>query len=185
MSARASLDRRNVEKVHIRDNMELGRLKIFGCVAFVHIMGEKRLKLDVKSRQCIFIGCKQGLKGYKLWGSTLKNVVISWDVVFDEQMKIHKNEKVVVVIDTWTSAKDQVEINVGQKNSWDTTNQNESTVNDKSVDEWCMMCMENGCHRGGMHIVRDDMYVVHERMRHVLWFWRHSIIGRYDWWKDV
>jgi hypothetical protein len=41
-------------------------------------------KLDKKDEKCIFIGYKDGLKGYKLWNLETKKVVYIRDVVFRE-----------------------------------------------------------------------------------------------------
>ena len=34
----------------------LSHLKVFGCIASVHILDKKRTKLDTKVKKCIFIG---------------------------------------------------------------------------------------------------------------------------------
>ena len=60
-------------------------LRVFGCLAYVHIPNEERSKLDAKSRQCIFLGYHKGVKGFKLWDPKVNKVVISRDVVFDEK----------------------------------------------------------------------------------------------------
>jgi hypothetical protein len=44
----------------------VSHLKVFGCDAFVHVPKEKRSKLDKKEVNCIFIGYKEGMKGYNL-----------------------------------------------------------------------------------------------------------------------
>jgi hypothetical protein len=44
----------------------VAHLQVFGCDAFVHVPEEKRSKLDKKAIKCIFIGYKEGMKGYKL-----------------------------------------------------------------------------------------------------------------------
>jgi hypothetical protein len=44
----------------------VAHLKEFGCDVFVHVPKEKRSKLDKKVVKCIFIGYKEGMKGYKL-----------------------------------------------------------------------------------------------------------------------
>jgi hypothetical protein len=41
-------------------------IKVFGCDTFMHFPKEKRSKLDKKAIKCIFIGYKEGMKGYKL-----------------------------------------------------------------------------------------------------------------------
>jgi hypothetical protein len=48
--------------------------------------------LDIKDEKCIFIGYKDGLKGYKLWNPETKKVVYSRDVVFREMKDVVKKE---------------------------------------------------------------------------------------------
>ena len=45
----------------------VAHLRVFGCEAFMHVPKEKRSKLDNKAEKCIFVGYKDGIKGYKLW----------------------------------------------------------------------------------------------------------------------
>ena len=70
----------------------LSHLTIFGCDAYVHVPKEKRTKLDSKSKKCIFIGYKDGLKGYKLWNPVTRKVVYIPDVVFREVKDVIKHE---------------------------------------------------------------------------------------------
>ena len=53
----------------------LQQLRVFGCDAYVHVPKENRSKLDNKAENCIFIGYKEGLKGYKLWNLVKKKIV--------------------------------------------------------------------------------------------------------------
>ena len=66
-------------------------MKTFGCIAYVHINKEKRKKLDDKSRTCIFIGYSQYKNGYKLMDLNTYEVIISRDVVFEENKFISEN----------------------------------------------------------------------------------------------
>jgi hypothetical protein len=43
-------------------------------------------------KKCIFIGYKDGVKGYKLWNPETKKVVYSRDVVFREMKDVVKQE---------------------------------------------------------------------------------------------
>ena len=70
----------------------LSHLRVFGCDAYVHVPKEKRTKVDSKSKKCIFIGYKDGLKGYKLWNPITRKVVYSQDVVFREVKDVIKHE---------------------------------------------------------------------------------------------
>ena len=48
--------------------------------------------MDSKSEKCIFIGYKDGLKGYRLWNPVTRKVVYSRDVVFREVKDVIKHE---------------------------------------------------------------------------------------------
>ena len=62
-----------------------GHLRVFGCEAYVHVLKEKRSKLDPKSKRCVFLGYgDSGEMGYRLWDPTDRKIVRSHDVVFHE-----------------------------------------------------------------------------------------------------
>ena len=63
----------------------IAHLKIFGSIAFAHVPDQKRSKLDDKSEKLVFIGYDASSKGYKLYNPKTKKVVVSRDVVFDEE----------------------------------------------------------------------------------------------------
>jgi transposase InsO family protein len=44
---------------------DVSHLRMFGCIAYVHVLNEKRSKLDPKVVKCIFIGYSLKQKGYK------------------------------------------------------------------------------------------------------------------------
>uniref|UniRef100_A0A2N9IQJ1 CCHC-type domain-containing protein n=1 Tax=Fagus sylvatica TaxID=28930 RepID=A0A2N9IQJ1_FAGSY len=94
-SSRVALDGKVAEEVWTAQEVDYSFMRIFGCPAYVHISGEDRSKLDPKSKKCIFLGFKKGVKGYKLWDPVAQKVVISRDVVFDEKSmtKAFKEEK--------------------------------------------------------------------------------------------
>ena len=46
-----SLDEKFIER-----KLDLAHLKVFRCIAYVHILEEKRIKLGPKVKNCIFIG---------------------------------------------------------------------------------------------------------------------------------
>lgn len=59
-------------------------LKVFGCIAFVHIHDQNRGKLDQRARKCIFVGYSASKKGYKCYDPSSKRIFVSIDVTFFE-----------------------------------------------------------------------------------------------------
>ncbi|KAL0323638.1 UNVERIFIED_CONTAM: hypothetical protein Sangu_1983100 [Sesamum angustifolium] len=90
----ASLGGKLVEEVWTGNPVNFYHLRIFGCSAYVHVLSGERLKLDSKSKQCIFLGYKKCVKGYKFCDPAARKMVISRDTVFDEQSMLqqHQNE---------------------------------------------------------------------------------------------
>ena len=48
-------------------DVSYSHLRVFGCKAFVYIPKDERSKLDVKTRQCVFIGYGQDEFGYRFY----------------------------------------------------------------------------------------------------------------------
>jgi hypothetical protein len=66
-SPSSTLDDKTPHEVWTGKKPSLEHLRVFGCDAYVHVPKENRSKLDNKVEKCIFIGYKDGVKGYKLW----------------------------------------------------------------------------------------------------------------------
>ena len=58
--------------------------RVFGCISHVHVPDAKRTKLDDKSLCCILLGVSEVSKAYKLYDPISQKIIISRDVVFDE-----------------------------------------------------------------------------------------------------
>nr|KYP48213.1 Retrovirus-related Pol polyprotein from transposon TNT 1-94 [Cajanus cajan] len=59
--------------------------KVFGCVAFVHVHGPNRGKLDPRALKCVFVGYTYTQKGYKCYYPPSKKFFITRDVTFHEE----------------------------------------------------------------------------------------------------
>jgi hypothetical protein len=59
-------------------------LRVFGCVAYAKIPDARRTKLDDKSEKCIFFGYDERRMGYKLYNPITKKIIMSRDVIFEE-----------------------------------------------------------------------------------------------------
>ena len=59
-------------------------LRVFGSIAYLHVLNEKRRKMDVKDEKVILVSYSDKRKGYKCYKPRTKQARISHDVVFDE-----------------------------------------------------------------------------------------------------
>jgi hypothetical protein len=62
----------------------IGYFRVFGCVAHAHVPDQKRSKLDDKSRKCVLLGVSDESKAYRLYDPVSKKIIVSKDVVFEE-----------------------------------------------------------------------------------------------------
>lgn len=61
--------------------------QVFGCISHVHIPDSRRTKLDDKSTKCVLLGVSEETKAYRLYNPITKKIVVSRDVVFEEDEK--------------------------------------------------------------------------------------------------
>ena len=59
--------------------------RVFGCVGHADIPDAKRTKLEGKSVKCVLLGVSDESKGYKLYDHASRKVLISRDVIFEEE----------------------------------------------------------------------------------------------------
>ena len=58
--------------------------RVFGCIGHVHMLDNKRTKLDDKSFKCVLLGISEESKAYRLYDLVSNKVVVSRYVVFEE-----------------------------------------------------------------------------------------------------
>ncbi|KAG7594882.1 Ribonuclease H-like superfamily [Arabidopsis thaliana x Arabidopsis arenosa] len=59
-------------------------LRVFGCVGYAKIDGPHLRKLDDRSRALVHVGTEPGSKAYRLLDPTARRIIVSRDVIFDE-----------------------------------------------------------------------------------------------------
>jgi hypothetical protein len=59
-------------------------LRVFGCHAYAHVDRKARKSLDSHVVPCIFLGYPEDFRGWRLWDPRSKRIIISRDVIWDE-----------------------------------------------------------------------------------------------------
>ena len=63
---------------------EVSHLRIFGCLVYLHVPKDKRMKLDHSGKKGIFVGYSDSSKAYRVYIPGYKMIEISRDVTFDK-----------------------------------------------------------------------------------------------------
>lgn len=70
----------------------LGHLRVWGCMAFVHVNAKVRTKLDDKAKACIFIGYDSTHMGYRFWDPKAKKIIVRRDATFWEDVRVAEED---------------------------------------------------------------------------------------------
>ena len=65
--------------------VNLNHLHTFDCISYVHVELDRRSKLDLKSKGCIFIGYETSEYGYRFWDPENQKILRHKNVVFNEK----------------------------------------------------------------------------------------------------
>jgi len=63
---------------------DINHVRVFGCIGYTKIDTHNVKKLDDRSRTLVHLGTEPGSKAYRMFDPTSKRIIVSRDVVFDE-----------------------------------------------------------------------------------------------------
>lgn len=92
---------------------DYSNLRAFGCTVYYHV---SEGKLEPRAKKGVFVGYGEGVKGYRIWSPSENRVILSRNVVFDENSMFNPTVKSIVVSEN-NSIEKQVEQQVIQDES--------------------------------------------------------------------
>jgi hypothetical protein len=75
-----------LEEAWTKIKPNVSHFHVFGSIAWVHILDEKRKAFQPKSEKCIFVGYSEDVKGYRLLQSHCNEIIIISNFKFDENI---------------------------------------------------------------------------------------------------
>lgn len=86
------LEDKTPEEVFTKSKPDISHLMIFGCLVYIHVPKEKRLKLEPSRKRGIFIGYSETSKAYIIYILGQKNIELSRDVIFEENLALKRSQ---------------------------------------------------------------------------------------------
>ena len=75
---------RTPEEAFTGRRLDIGHLRMFGCLTYSHVPSEKRTKLEPTAEKGILVGYNETTKGYQIYLPTQRKLVVRRDVRFKE-----------------------------------------------------------------------------------------------------
>lgn len=85
-----ALGSKTLEEMFAGKKPDVSHFRIFGSPVYFHVPIEKMNKLGASRKKGIFVGYGENTKGYRIYVAGQREVVISLDVTFDEDMALNK-----------------------------------------------------------------------------------------------
>jgi hypothetical protein len=89
----SALGFKTLEEMFSRNKPKVSHLNIFGCPVFLHILKERRTKLDPSGNKGIFVGYCEVSKALRIYIPGYHHIEINRDVTFDEYAALKKSRR--------------------------------------------------------------------------------------------
>lgn len=87
------MGKKTPEGVFTRKKPEVSYLRIFGSVAYCHILDKKRSKLDQTAKKGYLVGYCETSKAYIIYIPTSREIVVRWDAKFMKDRAFRKSQE--------------------------------------------------------------------------------------------
>lgn len=92
-----ALDSKTPEEMFTGKKPDVSHFRIFGSLVYFHVPKEIRNKLGASGKKGIFVGYSKNTKGYRIYVAGQREVEISHDVTFDEDMALSKVDNLPIL----------------------------------------------------------------------------------------
>jgi len=76
-----------------KETPDLTNLKTFGSLCFISTLKRNRSKLNPRAKQCVFLGYREGTKGYVTFDIKTREIAISRNIIFYENIFPYNREQ--------------------------------------------------------------------------------------------
>jgi hypothetical protein len=88
----AILKEKTPEEVFLGIKPEVGHLRIFGCLVYIHVPKGKRTKMEPSGKKGVFVGSSENSKAYRIYVPGQRHIEVSRDVTFHEEVAFKKSK---------------------------------------------------------------------------------------------
>jgi hypothetical protein len=82
----SSLKRMTPHEAWFKRKPDISHLRVWGCLAYVHVQKDKRRSLAPHMEKCVFVGYPSGYKGWKFYNPSTQKYIICERAEFDERV---------------------------------------------------------------------------------------------------
>jgi len=87
------MGKETLEEAFIGEKLDVGHLRIFGCLFYIHVPKYKRMKMEPSSKKGIFMGYSETSKAYNIYIPGERHIEVSSDVSFHEYVSFKSSKE--------------------------------------------------------------------------------------------
>jgi hypothetical protein len=87
------MGKETLEEAFIGEKLDVGNLRIFGCLFYIHVPKYKRMKMEPSSKKGIFMGYSETSKAYNIYIPGERHIEVRSDVSFHEDVSFKSSKE--------------------------------------------------------------------------------------------